>query len=97
MIVVIQSLREGDMPTGRLLREDIEVVALPYGRQLEVHFKTARSADDLEFLLRELNGYAYQTVVRRYCTLIATEDRDGIQLTDGSYMPWKRLKPLLVE
>jgi hypothetical protein len=37
MIVVIESLREDDWKTGRLLREDLEVVALPCGNNLQVH------------------------------------------------------------
>jgi hypothetical protein len=96
MIVVIESLREDDWKTGRFLREDIEVVALPYGNNLQVHYKTARNADELEFLLKELAGYV-RLSGRAPCLHIQCHgDADGLQLTDGSRMLWGRLKPLLV-
>lgn len=97
MIVVIESLREDDWKTGRLLREDIEVVALPYGNRLEVHYKTARNADELAFFLEELAGYV-RLSGRAPCLHIQCHgDADGLQLTDGSRMLWNRLKPLLVD
>jgi hypothetical protein len=96
MIVVIQSLREDDWQTGRFLREDIEVAALPYGNDLQVHYKTARNADELEFLLKELERYV-RLSGRAPCLHIQCHgDADGLQLTDGSQMLWGRLKPLLV-
>src|SRR5215469_5840914 len=96
MIAVIESLRESDWKTGRLIREDLEVVALPYENNLQVHYKTARNADELEFLLRELEAYV-KLSGRAPCLHIQCHgDADGLQLTDGSRMLWGRLKPLLV-
>jgi hypothetical protein len=56
MIVVIESLKEKDGKTGRKLRDDLELIAIAMslGKNFKVHYKTARSADDLEFLLKEL-------------------------------------------
>jgi hypothetical protein len=96
MIVVIESLREDDWKTGRLIREDLEVVALPYAQNLEVHYKTARDAAEFEFLLQELEAYV-RVSGRAPCLHIQCHgDADGLQLTDGSRMLWDRLKPLLV-
>jgi hypothetical protein len=95
-IVVIESLREDDWKTGRLLREDIEVVALPYEQNLTVHYKTARNADELEFLLQELAGYVRLSGRAPCLHIQCYGDADGLQLADGSRMPWSRLKPLLV-
>jgi hypothetical protein len=96
MIVVIESLREGDWKTGRLLQEDLEVVALPYGNNLQTHYKTARSADELEFLLKELEAYV-RISGRAPCLHVECHgDADGVELADGSRMAWGRLKPLLV-
>ena len=97
MIVVIQSLRNGDRPTGRLLREDIEAVAFPYGNNLQVHYKTAQNPGELEFLLRELAAYVTLTGRAPVLHIECHGDADGVQLTDGSYILWTRLKPLLVE
>lgn len=97
MIVVIESLRQDDWKTGRLLREDLEVIALPYENNLQIHYKTASSADELEFLLQELAGYV-RLSGRAPCLHIQCHgDADGLQLTDGSRMLWGRLKPLLVD
>jgi len=95
MIVVIQSLRPGDLPTGRLLHGEIESAAKPYGNRLQVHYKTVRSADELEFLLNELEAYVTLTGRAPCLHIDCHGDANGIQLTDGSYMPWSRLKPLL--
>jgi hypothetical protein len=97
MIVVIESLRAGDWKTGRALRDDLEIIALPHGNNLQIHYKTAHDADELEFLLRELNAYVSLSG-RAPCLHIECHgDKDGLELSDGSRMPWSRLKPLLVE
>jgi hypothetical protein len=96
VIAVIESLREGDWKTGRLIREDLEIVALPYGNNLQVHYKTARDAAEFEFLLQELEAYV-RFSGRAPCLHIQCHgDADGLELTDGSRIPWSRLKPLLV-
>jgi hypothetical protein len=53
MIVVIESLKEKDGKTGQKLRDDpgLIAIAMSLGKNFKVHYKTARSADDLEFLL----------------------------------------------
>jgi hypothetical protein len=97
MIVVIESLRPNDWKTGRALRDDLEIIALPYGNNLQVHYKTAQSADELEFLLKELYGYVNLSGRAPMLHIECHGDADGIQLADGSLMPWARLKPLLVD
>lgn len=97
MVVVIESLRPGDWKTGRALRDDLEKVALPYGNNLPIHYKTARSADELEFLLKELYGYISLCGRAPMLHIECHGNADGIQLADGSVMRWNRLKPLLVD
>lgn len=94
-IVVIESLREEDRKTGRLLREDLEPIAIPYGNNLKIHFQTVRSANDLDDLLEDLCANVSNTH-RAPCLHIECHgDQDGLQLSDGSFMPWGRLKPRL--
>jgi hypothetical protein len=97
MVVVIESLRPGDWKTGRALRDDLEVIALPYGNNIQVHYKTAQSADELEFLLKELYGYVSLCGRAPMLHIECHGDADGIQLADRSVMRWNRLKPLLVD
>jgi hypothetical protein len=93
-IVVIESLPEHDKKTGRLLREDLEPIALQYGSSLQIHFKFARDAEEFEFLLRELCAYV-ELSGRAPCLHIECHgNRDGLGLADGSWFPWSRLKPL---
>ncbi len=95
-IVVLESLRDDDKKTGRLLREDLEPIAVPYGVNLQIHFKTPRSADELDDLLVDLCEYVKFTG-RAPCLHIECHGGpDGIQCADGSFMPWSRLRPRLV-
>jgi len=96
MIVVIESLPADHWKTGRALRDDLEIIALPYGNNLQIHYKTAQSADDLEFLLKELYGYVSLCGRAPILHIECHGDADGIELADRSRMAWSRLKPLLV-
>jgi hypothetical protein len=96
LIVVIESLRADDKKTGRLLREDLEPVAIPYGNNLQIEFKIARSADELDFLLVELAEYVRLSGRAPCLHLECHGGLDGLELADGSTMPWTRLKALLV-
>ena len=96
MIVVIESLRTDDRKTGRALRDDLEIIALPYGNNLQIHYKTVQGADEVEFLLQELYGYVSLCGRAPILHIECHGDADGIQLADGSLMSWSRLKPLLV-
>lgn len=96
-VVVIQSLRDDDNPTGLWLYELIEGLARPYGPNLTTHYKTAQRADQLEFLLQELAGYVALSGRAPILHLECHGHPDGIQLADGSGMSWGRLKPLLTD
>jgi hypothetical protein len=95
LIVVIESLPEGEWKTGRLLREDVKMAVLPYGNNLQVKYKTASSADELVFLLQELAGYVALTGRAPMLHIECHGDPDGLQLADGSRVEWDRLRPLL--
>jgi hypothetical protein len=98
MIVVVESLREHDWKTGRLLREDVKVVALPYGYNLQVHYKTARNTDVGPFL--QAGGWVNErsSAWRRFITGIRSFDMPA-NLRDYPFLveeniPWA---PQLIE
>jgi len=95
-IVIIESLREGDRKTGRLLRDDLEPMILPYGRNLQLHYHTAASAAEFDFLLRDL--WAFVSIDHRApCLQIECHGGpEGLEFSDGSIMAWRDLKPLLM-
>jgi hypothetical protein len=95
-IVIIESLRAGDRKTGRLLRDDLEPMILPYGRNLQLHYKTAASAAEFDFLLRDL--WAFVNIDHRApCLQIECHGGpEGLEFADGSIMTWRDLKPLLM-
>jgi hypothetical protein len=94
-IVVIESLPEGELRTGRDLHADLESRVLPYGRHIQLHFKTARSAAEFEFLLRELRAFV-SIDHRAPCLQIECHGgAQGLQFADDSVMTWAEIKPLL--
>ncbi len=78
LIVVIESLPEGEWKTGTLRREDVETAVLPYGNHLQVKYKTASSADELVFLLQELAGYVALTGRAPMLHIECHGDPDGL-------------------
>jgi hypothetical protein len=93
--VVIQSLREGDRQTGRLIREDLEPLAIPHGINLQVHYRTARTEAQLVDVLNDLAAWVRHSGRAPCLHIDCHGDAHGIQLTDRSYMPWDQLRPLL--
>jgi hypothetical protein len=95
--VVIQSLREGDWQTGRMIREDLEPMASEYKNRLQVHYRTPRTPAEFEYCLKDLAAWVRHSG-RAPCLHIECHgDKDGVELTDGSYMSWSRVKPLLAD
>ena len=95
-VVIIESLREDEKKTGRLLRNDLEMIAISLGDRFAVRYATAQSTDELQSLLIELRAFVVESGGIGLCLHIECHgDKDGIQLADGSQVSWDRLRPLL--
>lgn len=95
-IVIIESLPDGDTKTGQRLRDDLDLIAISLGNIFTVRFATVESADELEALLNQLWAWVVASGGIGLCLHIECHgSQEGIQLADGSLMPWSRLSPLL--
>jgi hypothetical protein len=94
-IVIVESLPHGELRTGRLLHEDLEPMALSYGRNLQLHYKMTDSAATFEALLIDL--WAFVDIDHRApgLQIECHGGPKGLEFADGSKMEWRDLKPLL--
>jgi hypothetical protein len=96
MVVIIESLPDGQLKTGQRLRDDLELIAISLGNIFAVRYVTARSSDDRESLLDQLRAFVVESGGIGLCLHIECHGgKDGIELADGSQMSWTRLGPLL--
>ena len=98
-LVVLQSLPGGDLKTGRLLRDDVQALDAFYERRLPVDFATADTSEKfwaaLGQVLQAAIGKAEWPILHIECH--GASDRKGIVLADGTYIPWRQLKPTLID
>jgi hypothetical protein len=95
-VVVIESLRDGELKTGQRLRDDLETIAISMENLFAVRYVSVESANELASLLNELRSWVVESGGIGLCLHIECHgDKDGIQLADDSVMSWDRLRPLL--
>lgn len=92
-IIVLQSLPQGNMSTGRRLIEDIEPANLYYMRNIAIEF--ANVATKIEFVdyLRTLaNGVTSDSGMVLHIECHGADDQTGLILADDSFVSWDELK-----
>jgi hypothetical protein len=96
-IVIIQSLPDGDSPTGRHLRDAIEPAA-QFNHGIPVEYIDARTAIDFWTALDKVQVTTDLAtdypVLHLECH--GLRDKAGLSLGDGTAVPWNELKGALV-
>ncbi|MGZ8946537.1 MAG: hypothetical protein ACXW1W_14080 [Methylococcaceae bacterium] len=95
-IVIIQSLPAGESPTGRQLRDAIEITA-QFNHNILVEFIDAPTANDFWIALERVQEATEKTMAYPILHLECHGDKTGLLLGDGTPLPWAELKTALAK
>src|SRR5207244_5807125 len=94
-VVVFESLPEGQLRTGRSLRDDIEPVSAFHARGINVDYRKVNNRLELNARLADvLHGAEHGDYPLLHFESHGSER--GIELADGSHIAWAELKPWLI-
>ncbi len=97
-VTIIQSLQEGDSPTGRDLYEEIDNANSFYTRGLTIEFLNISEKSQLFSLLSRLETEAKKGLYPLiHIETHGSEDKTGLILSSGDYVSWKELKEPLTK
>jgi hypothetical protein len=91
-ILVVDSIRVGDLNTAKLLFEDLQAYASVHSPSPDIRYLRVESGDELiECILRCRRDADEQDII----PLLHIEchgNEDGLELADGSFVDWEELK-----
>jgi hypothetical protein len=93
-IAVLQSLPADEMPTGKRLCEDVEIINLFHDRELKIQFLNVPTKRDFLVSLIQLEKEATAGIYPLlHIECHGSADQTGIILADDSFLAWTELKP----
>jgi hypothetical protein len=96
-VYVLESLREGDLKTGQVVYDDVIFPATAQLDGLETRFFLVGNRADLALRLADVARSVQLGGRVPIVHLEAHGTDDGLELTDGTIVPWVELAPLLGE
>lgn len=97
-IVVVQSLKDGELRTGSRLHEDLEMLNIAHGHKLDINIQDIdRKINFMQLLTDLTNG----TKLNGLCPVLHIEthgsvDTTGLVLSSGDFISWTELKDPLI-
>lgn len=94
-IMIIESLPDGEMKTGKRLWEDLADHCTEHPVDIKIGYCEASSAADFFGYLDDLRTNIEETGRNAILQIECHGNDDGLGLADGSFLPWADIKPKL--
>jgi len=98
-IVVIESLADGDLHTGRQIHEDLLTLKVAYSRPFDIKYVKVTNSPELfsalATVLQDTKANGHRPILHFECH--GSDDEKGMVLADDSYVSWVDLKPILTD